>query len=161
MIVIIDDVFSNEDLQEFISVNNEFIEKKYPHYNDFFTLDKEVPMQKFAKTILEHAGKYFDLSDMKEYEYWSHKNTRPSNIHFDKDEIIYEETGELVYPICSTVFYPIEDKNLQGGKLIIEDHVRITPKANRLVVFRPGILHHVELFRGRRTSININPWRHR
>ena len=37
MIVIIDDVFSNEDLQEFISVNNEFIEKKYPHYNDFFT----------------------------------------------------------------------------------------------------------------------------
>jgi hypothetical protein len=56
MIVIIDDVFSNEDLQEFISVNNQFIEKKYPHYNDFFTLDEEVPMQKFAKNILEHAG---------------------------------------------------------------------------------------------------------
>ena len=41
---------------------------------------------------------------------------------------------------------------------MFKDGVMITPKRNRLVVFSSGVYHGVQQFRGKRTSININPW---
>tara|TARA_R100000742_G_C4222822_1_gene46171 strand:+ start:110 stop:631 length:522 start_codon:yes stop_codon:yes gene_type:complete len=107
--------------------------------------------------ILRHAGKYFNISNMVGYDYWSHTNTRPMQWHYDKDEIAYTSIGMTRYPICSTVFY-LEVEKLIDGKLQFKNGVEVTPKENRLIVFSPGLYHGVEQFEGIRTSININPW---
>ena len=94
------------------------------------------------------------------------KRTDEANFHMtelvkllnDKDEKLYEEKKELRFPLCSCVFYPVADDNLVGGQLMFKNQVVITPKRNRLVVFSPGLYHGVQQFRGKRTSININPW---
>ena len=51
-------------------------------------------------------------------------------------------------------------KDIKGGRLLFEDGLILEPRFNRLVIFSPGLLHGVEPFRGKRTSININPWKH-
>ena len=89
---------------------------------------------------------------------WTHENTIPGGMHYDKDELLYIE-GELKFPLCSTVFYANVSDDIKGGKLLFEDGVTIEPKFNRLVIFSPGLRHGVEPFRGKRTSININPWK--
>ena len=119
---------------------------------------KEAP--ELVKTIMDKANNYFDLSEMKYYEAWTHENTIPGGMHYDKDELLYAE-GELKFPLCSTVFYANVSDDIKGGKLLFEDGVTIEPKFNRLVIFSPGLRHGVEPFRGKRTSININPWEHK
>ena len=108
---------------------------------------------------MDKANNYFDLSELKYYEAWTHENTIPGGMHHDKDELLYME-GELKFPLCSTVFYANVSKDIKGGRLLFEDGVIVEPRFNRLVIFSPGLLHGVEPFRGKRTSININPWKH-
>lgn len=119
---------------------------------------KEAP--ELVKTIMDKANNYFDLSEMKYYEAWTHENTIPGGMHYDKDEPLFAE-GKLNFPLCSTVFYANVSDDIKGGKLLFEDGVTIEPKFNRLVIFSPGLRHGVEPFRGKRTSININPWEHK
>ena len=142
MIVVIDNFLDNTSI---ISCITEFKDIK------------EAP--ELVKTIMDKANNYFDLSEMKYYEAWTHENTIPGGMHYDKDELLYIE-GELKFPLCSTVFYANVSDDIKGGKLLFEDGVTIEPKFNRLVIFSPGLRHGVEPFRGKRTSININPWKH-
>ena len=142
MIVVIDNFLDNTSI---ISCITEFKDIK------------EAP--ELVKTIMDKANNYFDLSEMKDYEAWTHENTIPGGMHYDKDELLYAE-GELKFPLCSTVFYANVSDDIRGGKLLFEDGVTIEPKFNRLVIFSPGLYHGVEPFRGKRTSININPWEH-
>ena len=125
-----------------------------PPINEFRSIE-EAP--ELVKTIMDKANNYFDLSELKYYEAWTHENTIPGGMHHDKDELLYRE-GELKFPICSTVFYANVSKDIKGGRLLFEDGVILEPRFNRLVIFSPGLLHGVEPFRGKRTSININPW---
>ena len=110
-----------------------------------------------VKTILDKASNYFDLSEMRYYESWTHQNTLPSEWHYDKDETLYKK-GEFRFPLCSTVFYPTVSEDIKGGSLMFESGVTVKPKTNRLVIFAPGLYHGVQPFRGKRTSINTNPW---
>ena len=142
MIVVIDNFLDNTSI---ISCITEFKDIK------------EAP--ELVKTIMDKANNYFDLSEMKYYEAWTHENTIPGGMHYDKDELLYAE-GELKFPLCSTVFYANVSDDIKGGKLLFEDGVTIEPKFNRLVIFSPGLRHGVEPFRGKRTSININPWKY-
>ena len=143
MIVVIDNFLDNTSI---ISCITEFKDIK------------EAP--ELVKTIMDKANNYFDLSEMKYYEAWTHENTIPGGMHYDKDELLYAE-GELKFPLCSTVFYANVSDDIKGGKLLFEDGVTIEPKFNRLVIFSPGLRHGVEPFRGKRTSININSWEHK
>ena len=104
--------------------------------------------------ILDIVGKYFDLSDITGYEIWCNHKAPPW--HFDKDERLFNETGELVFPKCSIVYYAMV-RNLEGGDFTSKD-VRYTPVTNRLVTFSPGIEHHVYPFTGIRFAVSINPW---
>ena len=125
-----------------------------PPINEFRSM-QEAP--ELVKTIMDKANNYFDLSELKYYEAWTHENTIPGGMHYDKDELLYIE-GELKFPLCSTVFYANVSEDIKGGKLLFENGVTVEPKFNRLVIFSPGLYHGVEGFRGKRTSININPW---
>ena len=126
-----------------------------PPINEFRSM-QEAP--ELVKTIMDKANNYFDLSELKYYEAWTHENTIPGGMHYDKDELLYVQ-GELNFPLCSTVFYANVSEDIKGGRLLFyDDGVIVEPKFNRLVIFSPGLLHGVEPFRGKRTSININPW---
>ena len=142
MIVIVDNFLDNTSIISFI---------------EEFKGIEEAP--ELVKTILGKANDYFDLSKVKYYEAWTHANTIPGGMHYDKDEPLFAE-GKLKFPLCSTVFYANVSDDIRGGKLLFEDGVTIEPKFNRLVIFSPGLYHGVEPFRGKRTSININPWKH-
>jgi len=89
--------------------------------------------------------------------------------HFDKDEDLWNATGEVKSPIIGTVFYPDpEIDNIEGGELQIWDtydvnpygsYEIIKPKFNRLIIFDAGKLHAVhEVTKGTRKAIAINLW---
>ena len=90
------------------------------------------------------------------------------DIHKDKDEALYEKTGEYVYPKIGTIFYPV-DHNIEGGELIVYDGDEyptddtpadiILPKYNRLIIFDASKWHSVkEITKGTRYAIAINLW---
>lgn len=103
------------------------------------------------------VAKVFSVENATCVEMWSHFNSRPSE-HFDKDEGLYNATGQFRFPLCSIVYYPFIE-NLVGGELVV-DGITITPKTNRLLAFSPGLLHRVNTYSGNRFSFLINPWDH-
>ena len=89
--------------------------------------------------------------------------------HFDKDEELWKNTGEVVSPVIGTIYYPCkENDDIQGGKLVIwntkdsnitEDYELIAPKYNRLIIFDASQLHAVQVVKkGVRKAIAINLW---
>ena len=107
------------------------------------------------------------------FEYWTgiqsanpevgHEDILP--FHYDKDEAIFQQTGEIVTPLIGTVFYPgIEE--FEGGDLAVyTDGPESTPeiikaKPNRLIIFGAGdFIHEVKLVtKGTRHAIAINLW---
>ena len=104
--------------------------------------------------LLKQAAKFFDLSRMVGSEYWAHYGTRP-DWHVDKDEKLYETSGNTAYPLCSIVYYA--DVDVVGGDFMTET-ARVKPITNRMLVFAPGLLHGVEPFTGTRLSVAVNPW---
>jgi hypothetical protein len=107
--------------------------------------------------VLNIVGRYFDLSDILGYEIWCNdlKQHAPS-WHYDKDEKLFNETGQFSFPKCSIVYYAMIH-NLEGGDFTSKD-LRFTPITNRLVAFSPGIEHHVYPYTGMRFAVSINPW---
>jgi len=113
-------------------------------------------------------------------EWWCNRNNN-LGWHVDKDEERNQRFGEIVLPKISTVYYPVVD--CCGGELLLLDSdagpsiqslteyaspeynkkllnkiIRVPPKADRLVVFSPGIPHAVNTFVGRRYSLAVNIW---
>jgi len=157
MIVIIDEAFSNESFNNFKDVVNTFLIIN----SEAMWCEVGVNEDPYIRKLLHLASKYFDLSGVVGYEFWTHNNTIPigdndDGWHKDRDELSYHVRKIFRFPVCSLVFYT-EIKDLQGGELIVEDTI-ITPKENRLVIFSPGLLHKVNEFEGKRVSLSINPW---
>ncbi len=126
---------------------------------DWYPLDYKHKYKDFCIEILTIASRYFDFSKIVGYEFWGQNNTKPGTWHYDKDEKLYSKKTELVFPVCSTVYYLEVSDKLEGGRLFVE-HDIITPKTNRLVLFPPGKYHTVENFTGKRVSLLVNPWNH-
>ena len=109
--------------------------------------------------------KSYDISG---FEYWTGvygDNNLNKNLgsHFDKDELHFKNTGEIISPVRGTIFYPIHSQ-FEGGYLEIECEgkiERIAAKSNRLVIFDAGYdLHRVtEVTKGTRYAIAINLWK--
>jgi hypothetical protein len=117
-----------------------------------------VPSQRIdacEKAIVELAQKFHGFNDFAGVEIWTHNDTRPGE-HKDKDEVLFNRTGEEQFPLCSIVVYlAIED--LVAGEFNCGG-VRIKPRSNRIVTFAPGLLHNVNDFCGKRFMLAINPW---
>jgi hypothetical protein len=122
------------------------------------------------KRIIEHIWRYNSPDNshtVRGFEYWTgvYGPDRPQNNlgnHFDKDELHFKNTGEVVSPVVGTIFYP---KNVKfgGGYLEIEHDSgveTIQAKYNRLIIFDAGNdLHRVtEVTSGIRHAIAINLW---
>lgn len=112
------------------------------------------------RRLIDHAQKFFNLASMVGTEIWSNVNEVVPHWHVDKDEKLHEETGQMSYPLCTILYYPIVDDNLEGGRITLyeENSVVITPKTNRVVFFSSDIPHIVEPFNGKRVSVVSCPF---
>lgn len=151
MIVIVDDVLNHQqklEMQSYCQFNSPF------NWKDFTIQNAEQLADAAVGKIILTVSKFFDLSEMVGFEYWTNHNV-DKDWHYDTDESDREER----YPICSIVYYPQVDI-LSGGNFITETE-SIKAKENRLLCFSPGIYHKVESFEGQRVSIAINPWNYK
>lgn len=96
-------------------------------------------------------------------EYWSNGyiNQNTLDWHKDKDEHIFNTTGELVHPFIGSVWYGHTDK-IVGGYLEIQRNgelERFEPVPNRLIIFDSYSLHRVApILTGTRRAIASNVW---
>jgi hypothetical protein len=161
MIHIIDNLFMPHQLKIFSSNINRSDNPFVSGYSSkegegFFEWEERHQNKAMCRTILEKADLFFMVKNSN-YEYWTHVNTKPSDVHQDKDEIAYLKKGISRFPTCSTVFY-LEVENLQGGELVFMNGIEVRPVVNRLVIFNPGLEHYVRDFTGHRVSVAVNPW---
>ena len=150
-IVVLDDVLP--DRKELLHLIDEELVPA-----EWYGINEDHSYKEFCLSMLDIAGDYFHLSEAIGYEFWGHNGTRPG-WHYDKDEVLYKKDNQLVFPLCSTVYY-LEVSKLRGGELLIGNDIVIVPKTNRLVIFAPGIYHTVKPYQGKRVSLLVNPWSH-
>ena len=151
MIIVLDDVLPKLSSELTALIDKDLVAL------DWYDLKQDHVYKEFCLSMLDIAGKYYDLSNAIGYEFWGHNGTKP-DWHYDKDEVRFERTGKLDFQLCSTVYY-LEASNLIGGQLMVENDM-ITPKTNRMVMFSPGKYHTVQSYKGKRVSLLVNPWSH-
>lgn len=153
MLIVIDDFLPINKNKEVVDFFTRY-DASSPRWFDG-SLSDHLNGSSFISDCIQKASNYYDLTSMVGCEMWCHHNTRP-DWHYDKDEKLNQETGEIKTPLCSIVYYGSID-NLVGGKFITED-ISVAPKTNRLVMFSPNIYHSVEEYTGNRLAIALNPW---
>lgn len=149
MIAIINDALSEHEREE--------VKLKY------FNQGRSIPyvriplseMNQSEAKLLAIAGKFIDLSTTEELEAWTHIDTKP-DWHYDKNEELYQATGEFVFPLGSIVYYPVIEDLVDGE--FIADGISVQPVQNRMLVFKPGLKHSVRPYTGTRFSFILNPW---
>lgn len=156
MIHIIDNFLDSNHLEYLESTHHEILPVTWYKFYEKHMYDD------ICHLMIKETKKYYsDIESIPGYECWSQINSKPDSMHYDKDETMWGEQKKLVFPLCSTVLYFNVGKDLSGGLLSIEDEVLIKPKTNRLVIFSPGLLHGVKEFKGKRSSLLVNPWKTR
>jgi len=144
--VILDDVFDE-------STRNYLLTFEYGEGVAWYNFQQN---QTFAN-IISLANSYIDLTSAIGYEMWCNQdNMYVPAMHHDKDDFLYEQQNILSFPLCSIVYYPLIE-NLVDGDFYTED-IMLKPKTNRLLIFSPGLLHGVRLYKGYRKAVSINPW---
>ena len=175
MIVVIDDFIKDQTLLDNISNDDSFFQDPGVYYwwdgwwnSQVNTTKKELIQYIWANNVPITAT--YDLSG---FEYWTGIQTHNTetghdnklDIHFDKDESLFENTGKISTPMIGTVYYPEQDE-FEGGMLLIYTNGVDNPpetiyaKANRLIIFDAGeVVHAVStVTKGIRKAIAINLW---
>ncbi len=178
--IIIDGFVQDEALLRRIQISTDFWKKDYYWWNGWWN----TPASTLRHQLIEYIWRYnCPLSkpvSLDGFEHWvgiqEANDTVKNDIgewslitHFDKDEKLWEETGQIVTPKLGTIFYPDPcNDHIEGGYLKIwkthdlnfdASYELIEPKFNRLIIFDAGQLHAVTpVTKGIRKAIAINLW---
>jgi len=109
--------------------------------------------------ILEQVEDFTGSKETLGVEQWAFHSelTQLPDLHQDRDEELFDKTGELSFPMCSCVAY-LSVENLKGANLEIGDNI-IVPKTGMLILIAPEVWHRVsEYVSGKRHSLNYNFW---
>ena len=142
-LIILDDVFDSETIAAIGAFD-------YGDGETWYDLGASPVHEK----ILAICAQHFDLASVVGYEMW--RNDTNPGWHVDKDEKLFIQRKELVYPQCSAVYY-VQAEEVSGGEFFTDD-VRFFPRTNRLVLFSPGLYHGVAAYTGTRMAVSLNPW---
>ena len=177
MIAVFDNFIKDENLLKEIQDNYQDIFKdpgNYKYWNGWWN----TPANNTTKKVIEYVwGTHCPVAasyNIDGFEYWTGIQTAKNvedgwsdnlNIHFDKDEAWWKESGEVVSPIIGSVYYPA-GQDFDGGDLAVYTEGRdstpeiLKAKPNRFIVFQAGQdLHMVQqVTRGIRNAIAINLW---
>lgn len=175
--IIVDDFIKDQTLLKELAEDKTFFDNngKYmwwggPWSTPAATLKQRLIEEIWIKNSPWDFPRYNPIS-LEGFEYWTgrysadDKNPSTLNLHFDKDENLWNTKQELVTPIIGTVYYPIP-MDIDGGYLEIftngddKEPERIMAKHNRLIIFQAGKDPHrvTEVTRGTRSAIAINLW---
>ena len=169
--IIIDDFVKDPMLLHDIQDDPVFFGRngQYMWWNGWWNTEATSPKQRLIEYIWNYncpVGESFIISG---FEYWTNQFEAGSDsvkldLHFDKDEELWDTKKELHTPLMGTVFYPIP-MDIDGGYLEIQSKEgdlieRIQAKYNRLIIFPAGEYPHrvTEVTRGKRSAIAINLW---
>lgn len=175
MIAVFDN-FLDEDILNEIKNDANFFGTPGEYYywqGGWWNNDTNTLKKKLIKAIWGENCPISSSFNIDGFEYWTgiqtadpengHSDTLP--FHYDKDEALFAQTGEIVTPIIGTVYYPgIEE--WEGGDLAIytdgpdKSPEIIKAKPNRLIIFGAGdYIHEVKpVTKGTRHAIAINLW---
>ena len=178
--IIVDDFIKDAHLLQELDSDTTFFEQngKYmwwggPWNSPASTLKQRLIEEIWIKNSPWDFPRYNPIT-LSGFEYWTGKYS-PSdvndgqndnlNLHYDKDEPHWQQSGEVVIPLMGTVYYP-KPMDIDGGFLEIfsngpdKEPERIEAKYNRLIIFPAGeYLHRVtKVTRGTRYAIAINLW---
>ena len=165
MLAIQDNFFSQDDCNSIYEycIDN-YSSLKFNYLFQSSTLEDCLSSEGFKEKCVSFASRHFDLSQMVGFEYWHNFNLPPNSLtqgwHLDKDEKKYHyDSGELIYPLCTIVFYPIMEKE-EGGELVFKEFEveTVMPRTNRILCFSPGVWHSTNYCKYKRISISICPW---
>ena len=158
--IIIDDFIKNEQLLKDISNDEHFFGPNgdFHWWGGWFRNGEENDVHgspeanTLKKQLIEEIWRWNSPWDFPRYnplylsgvEYWTgvygpDKPNKNLGNHYDKDELHYKRTGEIVRPLIGTVYYP-KEMDIDGGYLeVFTDGVdnppeRIKPVYNRLVI---------------------------
>lgn len=175
MIVVVDDFIQDPELLKKVREDKNIFSDPGTYY--YWKGWWESPANTIKKDIIKYIwgdncpiNKIYDVAG---FEYWTGITTSDQlspfkdnlDIHFDKDESFFEETGQIQSPMIGSVYYPQQDE-FNGGMLEIfsngldKEPERIYAKSNRLVIFDAGTTPHgvSRVFEGTRKAIAINLW---
>ena len=177
MIAVFDNFIQDEILLKEIEDNYSDIFKdpgNYKFWNGWWNTQANNTTKKVIQYVWGDNCPISQVFSIDGFEYWTGIQTAANiddgwsdnlNLHFDKDEAWWKETGEVVSPVIGSVYYP-PGQDFDGGDLAVyTDGQDSTPeivkaKPNRFIIFRAGHdLHTVkQVTRGIRNAIAINLW---
>jgi hypothetical protein len=160
--ILVDDHIKNQKF--FKKLQKESIWQKFPKYN-WWNGWWNSNASNIIEEFIEYSWKKYDfVKTMAGFEYWSndYADNRGLDWHNDKDEGIFQSTGNVITPDIGSVFW-IRVDNVEGGYLDLDDpdgFQRVEPKENRFVIFNAGDPHRVTpVTKGFRRTLLINPWK--
>jgi|LauGreDrversion4_2_1035121.scaffolds.fasta_scaffold37072_6 hypothetical protein len=181
--IIIDDFVQDKRLLTKIALDNRFLTEGYHWWGGWWNEPISSIRHELITYIWRDNCPLNEGFEIQGFEHWTgvyqpgdEKVTKNFGFrhhlkhHFDKDEKVWNETGEVIRPKIGTVFYfNPEVDNSEGGYLQLWDtynsdatnlpYELIRPKFNRLVIFDAGKLHAVqEVTKGIRHAVAINLW---
>ena len=126
-LMIIDDFIKDKKLlKRLADTKGEFWEKGFSWWSGWWDSPVETLRHELIHKIWgENCPMQFNGITCAGFEHWigrygEGEDWQHLNIHKDKDEALYEKTGEFVYPKIGTIFYPV-DHDIEGGELIVYD----------------------------------------
>lgn len=148
--IIIDDFLGESQWKQFTYEGLWYKPKTY----EWLAMDQ--PTRSIWDEIAAHiwmyidAREYVELGSFAGIEHWTNimkPDGKPDlPLHYDKDEYLWQLTGEIVVPKIGSVLYA-HDEQPEGGYLeLMDEHgvsERIAALPNRLIVFPSGLPHQV------------------
>lgn len=148
--IIIDDFLNDSQWDQFTYEGLWYTPKTY----EWLSVDQTTRniWDEIAAHIWAHVDTrgYVELGSFEGIEHWTNI-MRPDAfpdlpLHYDKDEYLWRETGEIRVPKMGSVLYA-HDSQPEGGYLELKDEwgvaERIAPIPNRLIIFPSGLPHQV------------------
>lgn len=166
--IVIDDFVKDNKLLRKINTSNFFNDSSYMWWDGWWNSPADTVKKELIQYIWGDNSPMEPL-EIKGFEYWTGvygRDKKELPMHYDKDEQLFQKTGEIVTPLIGTIFYPWYT-DIEGGYLEIYSKGEnnppevIEPKFNRLIIFPAGQHSHrvTPVTKGVRHAIAINLWR--
>lgn len=171
--IVIDDFIKDEGLLEEIANDENFFgpNGNFMWWDGWWnsptdTLKKRIIQQIFKTNPLITPELNAKIKKCAGFEYWTGKYGPDEefdnlDMHYDKDEIAWDEYEKFVAPVIGCIYYPMPTP-FTGGMFLLEHRgglcENLLSKFNRLIIFESGNTNHgvSKVFQGTRHALAIN-----
>jgi len=174
MILVIDNFIKDQMLLDKIALDDKFFVDpgKYYWWGGWWNTPSNSVKKELIQYIWRDHCPLRESFNISGFEYWTGIQSAEQDgfnnnlgMHIDKDEELWEKSGEIASPVIGTVYYP-EQEEFEGGMLEIytngqdSEPERVYAKPNRLIIFGAGNTYHRvdTVTKGTRKAIAINLW---